>query len=339
MSATAILPTVLGFMQHHLPCPDDVRARIASLHIVEEEGTGGLSNPTVAKWARTDSKPSAFSQNRGYSGRGRGGYGAQTITDGTRGRGRGRGAFVFRGTRGGHFSTAPRFGNRARTDVTVEERMMDRIRDRMNKFCESTYETTKSWLSELLDSGETDFLKGFITLVFDKASEESHICPLYAKLISELRTRFSHLDVELHRIYEEFLHVFDEKENEKESVSEPESSEYDAYVVLRRRRQLRKGYAAFVAEIASLEALSEKEILSTCNHIINGILDQCDATKEDKKNNLIEEYADCLKILAIRCNSLLTRSDLLKRIGEVRAKSEISNKARFALMDIEDALA
>jgi hypothetical protein len=219
--------------------------------------------------------------------------------------------------------------------------MMDRIRDKMNKFCESTYDTTKSWLSELLDSGETNFLTGFITMVFDKAAEESHICLLYARLITELRTGFPHLDTELRRIFNEFLTVFEDAAAEAPDAG---AAGYDAFVALRKRRMLRKGYAAFVGEIARLGVLTAADIFTTCHHILTGL----EASKRDaEKQGLTEEYADCLKSLVIGCKSMLVTDSaelyrLGARIGEARDRKDspgLSNKARFALMDVEEACA
>ena len=217
--------------------------------------------------------------------------------------------------------------------------MMDRIRDRMNKFCESTYDATKGWLSELLDSGQTDFLTGFITMVFDKAAEESHICPLYARLITELRAGFPHLDTELRRIFGEFLSVFEDAAVEPSA----DSADYDAYVALRKRRQMRKGYAAFVSEIARLGVLTATDIFNTCHHILGGL----EISKRiAEKQGLTEEYADCLKSLVLGCKSLLIPVPaevyrLNARVGEARDRTDapgLTSRARFALMDVEHAL-
>ena len=214
--------------------------------------------------------------------------------------------------------------------------MMDRIRDRMNKFCLSTYDATKAWLSELLDSGETGFLTGFITMVFDKAAEESHICTLYARLITELRAGFPHLDTELRRIFAGFLSVFEDAAVEPDAGS----ADYDAYVALRKRRLMRKGYASFVAEIARLGVLTAADIFGTCHHILGGL----ETSKRiAEKQGLTEEYADCLKKMVIGCKDLLTPVTaevyrLNARVGEAMNRTDspgLTNKARFALMDVE----
>jgi hypothetical protein len=215
--------------------------------------------------------------------------------------------------------------------------MMDRIRDKMNKFCEPTYDSTKAWLSELLDSGEMAFLTGFITLVFDKAAEEPHICCLYARLITELRTGFTQLDTELRRIFGDFLRVFEDAAEEPDAGS----ADYDAYVALRKRRQLRTGYASFVGEIARLGVLTAADVFTTCHHLLAGIET---AKRSTEKQGLVEEYSNCLKCLVIGCKELLVpdRGEMYRltaRVGEAKDRTDapgLSARARFALMDVEE---
>jgi hypothetical protein len=227
---------------------------------------------------------------------------------------------------------APRFGNKAREDVTTEERMMDRIRDKMNKFTLMTYDATKTWLCQLMNSGQTGFLTEFITLVFEKAAHEELHCATYAKLLTELCASFPHLATELRRIFNEFMNIF------KEAATEPDagSAEYTAFVALRERRKARRGYAAFIGQIAKLGALSAPDILQTCDVILDG-LTEAKATAD--KGSLCEEYADCLTSLMKCCRDLIKPSvaSVLTRVGLLKERGgSLTNKARFALMDLVD---
>jgi len=231
---------------------------------------------------------------------------------------------------------APRFGNKARVDVTTEERMMDRIRDKMNKFSAVTYDATKTWLSQLLDSGETEFLTDFITLVFEKAAAEPTFCALYARLITELREGFPHLDVEVRRIFGEFMDIF------VEAAEEPtaDSVGYQAFVALRERRRYRRGYAAFVGDVAKLKVLTVTDVTNTCGIILDGL---AKAKVVPDKNMLCEEYADCLTALIKSCGTLLkpVAAPLVERVKVVMDRTDspsLTNKARFALMDVSELL-
>jgi len=210
--------------------------------------------------------------------------------------------------------------------------MLDRINEKMNKFAESTYDEIKAWLGELLSGDDTGFLKDFIQLVFDKAAVEEILCPLYARLLTELRASFPHLGVELTRIFGEFLAIF------TEAAEEPDvgSAQYAAFVSLRGRRKFRRGYALFLGHIATRGAISKDDVIRTCGVI----LDELTAAKAlDEKGPLCEEYADCLTSLIKACVELLRDAvgPILTRVNEVKVKGgSLTNKARFALMDLID---
>jgi hypothetical protein len=212
--------------------------------------------------------------------------------------------------------------------------MMDRIRDKMNKFSDSTYDATKTWLSELLDSGETDFLGGFVTLVFEKAAAEPVFCATYAKLINELRTAFPHLYTEVLRIFGEFMTIFEDAATEPDAGT----AEYDAFVALRERRKLRRGYASFIGEVAGLGILTMDDVVRTCNVVLDGLMS---AKAMPDKGQLCEEYAECLKTMMLACETSLkpVAEPLMERVQVAMQRKDspsLTNNARFALMAITD---
>ena len=312
------LVEALGFMQRSIACPDDVKARIAALRVPADDVTGTRMN---TNWR--SGPPS-----RGWSSHGQGRppnrHGSSAGAGASQGPKR---PYIDR-------ALAPRFGNKARANVTTEERMMDRIRDKMNKFSATTFDATKTWLSQLLDSGETDFLTDFITLVFEKAAAEQTFCPLYARLITELCAGFPHLKTELQRIFGEFMDIFIEAAEEPDVAA----AEYKAFVALRERRRFRRGYAAFVGEIAKLEILSAADVIRTCDIILTQLM-VCKVMPG--KGVLCEEYADCLTTLMKSCSTLIRQSvaPLIVKVREAMVREQspsLTNKARFALMDITD---
>jgi hypothetical protein len=213
--------------------------------------------------------------------------------------------------------------------------MMDRILDKMNKFSPMTYDSIKCWLSQLLDSGETNFLTDFINLVFEKAASEAAFCKLYAKLITELRESFPHLNVELLRIFDEYMSIFIEARD----MPDVESADYKKFVKLRERRKFRRGYSMFLGEIVRLGVLQIENLISTCSLILDE-LQNC--KKQEGQQLLCEEYADCLLTLIKSCSLPPSQVGVFReRIANVMDKKDnvsLTNKARFGLMDIQDIL-
>jgi hypothetical protein len=210
--------------------------------------------------------------------------------------------------------------------------MLDRITEKLNQFADSTYPTVKAWLGELLDSNVTTFLKDFIQLVFDRAAVEEALCPLYARLLTELSAEFTHLSIEMTRIFGEFLDIF------VDAAEEPDvgSAQYTAFLALRERRKFRRGYAIFLGQIAKLGAISSEDVSRTCNVILDGL---AAAKSKEDKGLICEEYSECLAALMKSCIGLLkpTVAPLLLRVNEAKVKGgSLTNKARFALMDLVD---
>lgn len=347
MTTTAITLSVelgeaLGYMQRVIACPEEIRARIAALRVPVDEVPGRMTT----SW-RVGGGGRAFGGGGGGSDR-RPPHGGDRRPPhgggGSRDAGhhfRGGGTWVSRheatggaGSGGGARAIPPRFGNRARKDATTEERMLDRIRDKLNKFSEMTYDTTKGWLSELLDSGETDFLTDFITLVFEKAAVEKPFCALYARLLTELRAGFPHLATDLQRIFGNFMSIFEE------AVDEPAvgSAQYEAFIAQRERRKFRRGYASFIGDIARLGAISAEDLLRTCTVILTGFEE---AKMREGQQLLCEEYADCLTTLvkSVTKGAMISLKDRIQAnvVSEPTSLS-MSKKAKFSLMGATDHL-
>lgn len=354
MSLPASLSDALGHMQRLIACPEDVKARIAALRVPAQEVCGTRN---AANW-RQGASPQQGAPFKHHGGGGGGGGrsaagGGWHRVEESRYRPPRNAAPSHHIPSSHHTSSHPsshhtsshrrpfsdrstmvRFGNKGNKEASTESRMMDRIRSKMNMFTESTYASTKTWLSELLDSGETEFLDGFITLVFEKAATEKGLTSLYAKLLVELRMAFAHIDAELQRIFGDFQQIF------VLAATEPDvgSEEYGAFIKARERRRYRRGYASFIGEIARRGALTTDDIMGTCGLILDGMY-QAKATVDNC--SLVEEYADCLSMIIKGTHVQMGRRlrEILPKIKGAQDRTgspSMSAKARFALMDITD---
>lgn len=218
------------------------------------------------------------------------------------------------------------------------------ILSKLNKFSSVNYEEVKAFLQQILDSDEKAFLKDFMALVFKKAATESTFCGLYAKMLSELSTKYSVLREEMNTLYEQYLGVFEE-------VSESQCKDYETFVKRNSEKNYRLGYSQFLAELTMLDVLEVDELVKIYMKIITQI--KTLSNQESEHTRLIEEYTDCLvrmtKAFEKRTNERLCviRKELQTLVEPILTEvlgsrstlyPGVSKKAGFAIMDCLDIL-
>ncbi len=229
----------------------------------------------------------------------------------------------------------------------VEEKILNNIiLSKLNKFSASTYADIRDFLYQILGSGESnlsEFIRDFMRLVFRKAACEDTFCPLYAKLLSEISSKYSVILDEMKNLSDNYLEIFDE-------VEQNDGESYDEFVQRNREKKYRLGYSQFLAELTRLEIIPLEILVATFTKVV--VLIQTHG-KNNEKKALIEEYADCLlkmtKVFKGRYSqfSSSARSALLPTVGPLnetlKTQKEIyvgcTPKTIFALMDIHDILA
>ena len=231
----------------------------------------------------------------------------------------------------------------------VEDTILNTILlGKLNKFSEVNYDEIKEFITHIIDNGETDMIKCFMKLVFEKAASEEIFCPLYAKLLSELSAGYPVLLTEMANLYVQYMAIFEE-------VKEDEAASYNEFCKRNVEQKYRRGYSQFLAELTKHNVIDSDTFMKTVLKIIT----QIDINIKKKESlKLIEEYADCLMRImrAIKPSNLddsSTDSDSDDRIILIRAaiKSDlsacikllavknpenlgVSNKARFTFLDI-----
>jgi signal recognition particle GTPase len=191
-------------------------------------------------------------------------------------------------------------------------------------------------------------------LVFEKAASEEMFCPLYAKLLSELSARYPVLLTEMANLYSEYMEIFEE-------VVETSAENYNEVCKRNVEKKYRRGYSQFLAELIKHDVIDTETFMKTVTKIISQIEGNI---KKKEATKLTEEYADCLqkimkaiqtdedsydddsddedkekKVEAIRQT---LKGDTSSRIYPLTARNTdntgLSNKARFTLLDIYEAI-
>ena len=218
------------------------------------------------------------------------------------------------------------------------------IGNKLNSFTPLTYNDTRDFIYQIMDSGETEFIKDFVEKVFAKATLEQLYCALFAKLIAEIAHQYPVMYEEMKRYHEEFLKVFEDVSEEVSSVSGPDSDK------IIKQRQYRLGYGQFISELASLNALEKDQLLAMVEKVMHKIWT---LTAEEDKTKTVEEFIDCIfrltkslrekspKFFASVKDEMKVRimdkaSSIIERTAGPRPS--LSAKARFGLMDLKDIL-
>lgn len=235
-----------------------------------------------------------------------------------------------------------------RVTEKVEDTILNTILlGKLNKFSASNYDDIKEFITQIIDSGQTDMMKCFMKLVFEKAASEEIFCPLYAKLLSELSTQYPVLLTEMASLYAHYMNIFVE-------VSEEPDKSHQDFCQRNVEKKYRRGYSQFLAELTKHRVIDTEVFVQTVLKIVEQIevdLMNPNATKR------VEELADCLvrmlkaipptEMAGQEVSILSQIRSMLKENVAVRIQPftvrradavGLSNKARFTFMDIYEGI-
>ena len=231
-----------------------------------------------------------------------------------------------------------------KTTGKVEDTILNTILlGKLNKFSQPNYNEIKEFITHIIASGQTDMMKCFMKLVFEKAASEEVFCPLYARLLSELSADYPVLLSEMANLYSQYMEIFEE-------IPEHQTETYQEMCKRNVEKKYRRGYSQFLAELIKHNVVDQETFMK----IITTIIRQVEVNLSNKESvKLIEELADCfMKIVkAIRVQEPLIEEDTLHAIRQI-LKSEfserikpftvnqscLSNKARFTFLDIYESI-
>jgi hypothetical protein len=240
------------------------------------------------------------------------------------------------------FPSGGRYVSSIVCDKNVDDRIIGHIRSKLNKFSGNNYDSVKSFLEQIMNSGETEFISEFMDLLFAKAGAEEIYCELYARLLSELTDKFPHLVTEISTIYSNYISIFQEARD----IPDQDTADYKKFLEAQQRKKFRYGYSHFLAEIYNKNLLPNDAIEIT----IKAILESLGRLEKDVSNTLlVEEYLASLHKIILTLNIVKSAPyppyidnmvDALKKILNKHKENTLgfTVKSRFKIMDIVEAL-
>jgi hypothetical protein len=237
-----------------------------------------------------------------------------------------------------------RYQSKFTTGGNMDDKILNTIiGNKLNAFTPLTYNDTRDFIYQILDSGETEFIRDFVEKVFKKATQEEVYCAVFAKLIAEIAHRYPVMYEEMRKYHTQFLSVFDSVDSS--------GTETD-YAVLVREKQYRMGYGQFLSELACLNTLDKADLLAMVEKCMGQIVI---LAPQEGKGKAIEEYIDCLvrltKSLKEKSRGFfrqvreemgshiipVTTPYIQKTAGSEKSVS-VTPKARFGMMDLTDCV-
>ena len=161
------------------------------------------------------------------------------------------------------------------------------ILDKLNKFAPKNYSDIYEFLCQILDDGQTAFLKDFMKVVFEKATQEEMFCAHYVRLLCELSVKYSILSKEMIERYKEYSALFGSLPTTL--VAAPSDDEEDTLS----EKKYFLGYSQFLAELVKYNVLNPDLFTETLQNIIGNIPVAARLPAGEGKRAL-ETYVDCM---------------------------------------------
>ncbi len=177
-----------------------------------------------------------------------------------------------------------RYVSRFKATTSIDDAILGTIRGKLNRFGPANYTEIYEFLCQILDSGQTDFLKDFMKLVFEKATTQDALCGDYVRLLSELSAKYDVLRTELIERYKAYSNIFAD-------IGDTTAADYDAYLEANAEKKYRLGYSQFLAEMLKYTVIDSELFVSTLQTIIDTIPKLLEL---NGKGPFVEEYTDCL---------------------------------------------
>lgn len=235
-----------------------------------------------------------------------------------------------------------------KASTNVEDTILNTILlGKLNKFSQPNYNEIKEFITHIINDGQTDMIKCFMKIVFEKAASEEIFCPLYAKLLAELSALYPVLLTEMDHLFSHYMTVFEEV------VLDHSSETYQELCKRNVEKKYRRGYSQFLAELIKQDIIETEPFMK----IIHTIIQQVERTKQSKESiSIIEELADCLmkitKALRVEQDESdkptitnirgLLKETMSEHIQPFTVKNQdmagISSKARFTFLDIYEGI-
>ena len=204
----------------------------------------------------------------------------------------------------------------------------------LNKISKQTYTKLMTGLMELLTKRDGMFRLRITTLLFDRGIRQNFYAPMMADVYAEIVKTYPDASGDLMTQ----IQMFDTLYDTGNVTVLPASSDpgfNDAVVAWTKQKEMKRGFAVYLAELYSRELVSQDTMLG----IVRVVLDDLATSVRTSKTSAVEEHVDALaRFLFAVSPRVPIRSELTKLLAVPRSECPSLNmKSRFCLEDASKA--
>jgi len=227
------------------------------------------------------------------------------------------------------------------------QKSLGKIQVQINKLSDKNYEVIKDETLEILgiikeDMSEDDFEK-LGKYIFTIASSNAFYSHVYAKLYSELMSKYEIFEQIIEKTFIEYLKIFDEI-----SVSVSPDENYEKFCIINSQNDKRRSLSKFISSLLNCDVIQSNFVIDILENLVNNFLKYieiekmttyCDETAENVKI-IIENSFDVFKKLEEEdeVNIWLEINNKINSISKMKTNNykSFSKKTLFKFYDIVD---
>ena len=224
-----------------------------------------------------------------------------------------------------------------REKLTKDDTIKNDINSDFNKLSPKNFEKLSSRIIQLLEK-HTDLLGFIVENCFNKATMQPIFCEMYVKFIKILKDTGFELKSILYEKCNEFnKQLIEFKDNDKGYRDEVTKENYDLFCEETKKKQFKKGYSQFIAQLFKGELIEIKELRKTIKQIQHNI----EESQNDPKSSYLEDNITCyIETLDTACNSTNLEVFAIDIFFCEKMKSikELPKRLKFKIMDYQDKI-
>ena len=222
-------------------------------------------------------------------------------------------------------------------DLSELEKVVNELKSFLNKLSSKNYDSLSMKIltiyKESINKPEIKdtFTTVLIDILFQNAVIQPIYCPIYVKLLNNIRSNSKVIDAVNNKI-NNFLTISSE-----DNIKKNETLSYDEFCENNKKKVFKKGYSKFIGELFLNNLITYSIIIENVNMFITNLND----LMTNNNTEFLEDNIICIDTLVRTIKIKLNKSDtefLLQNINNFIKSKILIKRFKFKFMDLRDFL-